>query len=927
MGLEVRILGPLEVVVDGERRRLGGGKQRSLLALLALAPGEVVSADRLIEALWPEYDPRARARLHVYVSQTRKALGSAGRAIDGRSEGYALDVGPDGVDAWRFERMAAAGANALGAGDPEAAARTLREALDLWRGAALEDCACGALVEPTVTRLGELRLAALEDRIEADLACGGADELLPELEALVAEQPLRERLRAAQMLALHRAGRRAEALDAYGAARRGLVDDLGLEPGPDLRRLHDAIARDDPSLHVEPAVLRARRHLPAPATALVGRRAQLDDLVALLGTPGVRLLTVTGAGGAGKTRLAIQAAAELAASFDDGVYFVELAPLEDAALVPQAVAHALGVVERADEPLAQTLAEHLHGRRLLLVLDNFEHVDAAAPLVGSLLAAAPELKVLATSRAPLRLGELEREYQAPPLTEAEAVALFMARAGAARHGFQLTSADVGPIARLCANLDGLPLAIELAAARTRTLSVQELLASLPGALDLAAEGPRDLPARQRTLRATIDWSYRLLGAHGRELLDRLAVFVGGFTAQQARDVCAADRAALAGLEEESLLVPRVGGAGEPRLDMLETVREYAHERLEEGGDGERVRARHAEHFVALAEEADPAIAGPAAEDWLARLEDDHANLRAALAWAGHAGALEVELRLAGALARFWELRHLREGRAHLEAAVGRRAADQPPALRAKALLGVTRVTLSQGDYGRMRSAAAESLELLRSLGDERGVARALGRLATAVSNEGDYDRGAALYEESAAIYRALDDDIGLGATLNDLGCLALMQGDPDRAAELSEAGLAHYAKAGERYAQFYPLFNLALARLWQGRRDEARERFVGGLELARDLRYDEQVVYFLEGLAAAHAADGEHERAATLLGATDVAAAQLGVLLEPLERAMRDQAVAAATAALGEGRFAAAEAAGRALGQDAAVAYALASPR
>jgi predicted ATPase/DNA-binding SARP family transcriptional activator len=924
MGLEVRILGPLEVVVDGEPRRLGGRKQRSLLALLALAPGEVVSADRLIEELWPAYDPRARARLHVYVSQVRKVIGGA---VGGRSEGYALDVAPDGVDAWRFERLAAAGGDALRAGDPEAAARTLREALGLWRGAALEDCAHGALVEPTIARLGELRLAALEDRLEAELACGRAEELLPELEALVAEQPLRERLRAAQMLALYRAGRRAEALAAYAAARRELLDDLGLEPGPDLRRLHEAVLREDPSLHVEPAELRARRHLPAPATALVGRRAQLDDLVALLGTSAVRLVTVTGPGGAGKTRLAIQAAAELAARFDDGVYFVELAPLEDAALVAPAVAHALGVVERPDAPLAGTLARHLRERRLLLVLDNFEHVDAAAPLVGELLAAAPELKVLATSRAPLRLGELEREYLAPPLSDTEAVALFVARAGAARHGFQLTSADVAAIARLCATLDGLPLAIELAAARARTLSLEEMLATLPGALDLAAEGPRDLPARQQTLRATIDWSYRLLGAPGRELLAHLAVFVGGFSAQQAHEVCAAGRAALAALEEENLLVRRVGAGGEPRLAMLETIREYAHERLDEDGEGERVRERHAAHFVALAEAADPALAGPEAEDWLARLEEDHANLRAALAWAGQSGALEVELRLAGALARFWELRYLREGRAHLEGAVGRRPDDQPPALRAKALLGVTRITLSQGDYGRMRSAAAESLDLLRALGDERGVARALGRLATAVSNEGDYDRGAALYEESAAIYRALEDDLGLGATMNDLGCLALMQGDPDRAAELSEVGLAHYAKAGERYAQFYPLFNLALARLWQGRRGEARERFAGGLERARDLRYDEQVIYFLEGLAAAHAADGEHERAAKLLGAAAVAAAELGVLLEPLEREMRDQAVAAATAALGEDGFAAAEAEGRALGQDAAVAYALAGPR
>ncbi len=922
--LEVRILGPLEVAVDGELRRLSGRKQRSLLALLALGAGEVVSADRLVEELWPTYDPRARARLHVYVSQLRRVLGPAGRAIEGRSEGYVLQVAPDGIDAWSFERMASAGANALRAGDPEAAARTLRAALDLWRGGALEDCARGPLAEPTVARLGELRLSALEDRIDADLALGRAQELVAELEALVSDEPLRERLRGQQMLALYRAGRQADALDVYAAARNELLEDLGLEPGPDLRRLHDAIRQADPALDVEAAELRARRHLPAPATALVGRRAQTDDIVRTLGAPDARLLTLTGPGGAGKTRLAIQAAAEVAERFEDGVYFVELAPLEDAAFVAPAMVHALGADERTDEPPEQTLAKHLRDRCLLLVLDNFEHVDEAAPLVGRLLDAAPALKVLATSRAPLRLDGVEREYPVSPLTDAESVALFMARAGAARHGFQLTGANVGALTQLCANLDGLPLAIELAAARSRTLSLQDMLASLPGRLDLAAEGPRDLPARQQTLRATIGWSYGLLEPEGRELFARLAVFVGGFSEPSAGEVCAAERSALAQLVEQSLLVARPGASGAARLDMLETVREYAHERLEESGELDRARERHAAHFVALAEAAEPAMRGPQGEGWLARLEDDHANLRAAMAWARLSGSLEMELRLVGALARFWEIRYPREGRGHLEDALEQRADDQPRALRAKVLLGVTRIALSQGDYARMRSAGGESLELFKALGDLHGVARALNRLATAVSNEGDYDRGTSLYEQSVAIYRELEDELGLGSTMNDLGCLALMQGELERAAELSEEGLAHYVKAGERYALFYPLFNLALARLWQGRLDEALERFASGVELAHELGYREQVIYFVEGLGAAHAAAGEHERAARLLGAAHAAAAEMGILLEPLERDMHDRAVAASTAALGEAGFAAAHAEGRALTHEAAVAYALA---
>jgi predicted ATPase/DNA-binding SARP family transcriptional activator len=920
--LQVRILGPLEAVVDGEPVALGGRKQRSLLALLALDAGDVVAADRLIEALWPEYDPRAQARLQVYVSQLRKALGGAGSAIEHRSGGYVLDIPRDAVDAARFERFAADGGSALRGGDAEDAAGKLREALALWRSTPLADCEDGPLVRPTVARLEELRLSALEDRIEADLSTGRAEELLDELAALVSEQPLRERLRTQQMLALHRAGRRDDALAAYEAVRVRLVEELGIEPGPDLRRLHELIAGDDPALRVEPEELRARRHLPTPATALVGRRTQVDDLVRILRAPGVRLLTLTGPGGAGKTRLAIQAAADLAGRFDDGVFFVELAPVEDAELVPQAVVRALGADEDADEPLTETLAKHLRERRLLLVLDNFEHLLGAAALVTELLGAAPGLKLLVTSRAPLRVFG-EHEYLVPGLELPEGVELFVARAEAAGRGFHLSDDNADVVGELCSTLDGLPLAIELVAARSRSLSPEDMLAGFPARLELAGEGPRDVSARQQTLRATIDWSYGLLDPAARELFARLAVFVGGFSTEAAGEVAGADRAQLAELVERSLLGAHVGLHGTPRFNMLETIREYALERLAESGEAEDVRRRHAAQFVALAEDAEPTIAGPEGGHWVALLGDEHPNLQAALAWARLSGSLELELRLVGALVRFWEIAgYVRQGRAHLELALdtGR---NQPRALRAKALIGAARIANRQGDYAGVVARASESRDLYEAVGDMRGVADSLRGMATGASNAGDYERGWSLYEQSAAIYRELEDEIGLGNVITDLGCLALMEGDSDRGAELSEEALEHYTRAGERYAAFPPLFNLAIARLSQGRRAEALERFRSGLELGRELGYREQVVYFLEGLAAAHAAEADHELAARLLGAAGLAAAEMGMTLEPLEQDIHDRAVAASKEALGAVGFAAAEAEGRALAFEDAVAYAL----
>ena len=878
------------MVRDGQALRLGGRKPRTLVALLALESGEPVPPDRLIDVLWPEYDEGAPARLQVYVSQLRKALGDPA-AIELRAGGYVLATGA--LDSVRFEALAREGRDALESGEPEDAARLLGEAMALWRGPPLADLDAEEFAGPVARRLEEARLGAVEDHVDAELALGRHRDLIPRLEQLVSEQPLRERLRGALMLALYRDGRQADALDAYLAARRTLVEELGVEPGPQLQALHAAILDHDQSLLVEPQEVRERRHLPAPASPLVGRRSQIDELTALLRR--ARLVTLTGPGGTGKTRLALEAAAELAAHFEHGVYFVALAPEKDPALVPDAIAAALGVEEHRGRPVAETLKAHLKGRRLLLVTDNFEHLAEAAPLVGELLAAAPELKVLATSRSPLRLYG-EHEYAVPPLADAEAVDLFLMRSRA-RHDVELGAEDVAAVAEICRRLDGLPLAIELAAARTRTLAPAEMA---PG-LELATGGPRDLPERQRTLRATLDWSYELLGERERELFASLGVFVGGFDAQAAAAVCGADHAELTALVDESLLT-----YADRRFGMLETVREYAVERLEDA-----TRARHAEYFLALAEEAEPQLTADRDGAWLLRLEAEHANLRAALAWCARSGEIELELRLVTALARFWMVRgHLHEGRGWFDAVLAREGA-QSPGLRAQALLGAATVAFWQGDYPGLDTYAGEALELCEAHDDRRGMAEALDRLGTSAANAGDHRRGMELYERSLALVRELGDVRMLAVSTSNIGCLAMMEGDYERAEELSREGLALHERAGRRDGMQQPLFNLGAIALLTGRHDEAQELFDRGVELSGELGFRSGIAYSTEGLAAVAAARGDGRRAAELLGAAHVAGERSGVHLEPFEQAMHDRTVAAARELLGEAEYEAAFAAGR----------------
>jgi predicted ATPase/class 3 adenylate cyclase len=579
--------------------------------------------------------------------------------------------------------------------------------------------------------------------------------------------------------------------------------------------VHPALPSDFPPLRS----LDARtRNLPSQPTALLGRERDVVTLVERLSHSEARLVTLTGPGGTGKTRLALQVADDLRARFPDGVYLVALASITDPGLVGPAVAQAIGVRDTGGRPLLDVLRAYLCDRSLLLVLDNFEQVLAAAPTVADLLAAGPCVRILATSREALRVRG-EQEVAVPPLITPDprqtasldalarnpAVALFVERAGAVRSDFMLTDENAGAVAGICIRLDGLPLAIELAAARVRALAPDAILARLDRRLPLLVGGPRDAPARQRTLRDTIAWSYDLLDEAERRLFRRLAVFVGGWSLEAAEAVCGAAVApgmdvldGLASLIAKSL-VHRVDGVGrEPRFGMLETIREYGLEQLA-AAEGAALRALHASYYLALAEAAEWGLRSSDQGEWLTRLERDHDNLRAALAWTrGQPDPVEAELRLASALHWFWYLHgHLSEGRAWLGGALARGAAAGRTAARARALGAAGTLAWHQSDLVSARALLEESVTLGRQLGDDGIAAYALLHLVATTRDQGDLATARTLGEESVALWRDLGDTWGEAYALLWLGLVVRDQGDLARARALEEGSVRLARQVGE----------------------------------------------------------------------------------------------------------------------------------
>ncbi len=731
---------------------------------------------------------------------------------------------------------------------------------------------------------------------------------------------------------------------------------------------------------------RATVHVPAPAATtsrpgssasnlptwlspLIGRQREVTAVQELLGNEGARLVTLTGPGGTGKTRLALAVAEGIADRYRDGVWFVDLVPISDPDLVASSIADALGIRERGSKTVIEALQEHLRAQEALVVLDNFEQVLAAAPLVVSALTACPDLRVLATSREPLRVRG-EREYPVLPLPLPDAVSLFVERARAVQPEFAASGEFEPVVAEICARLDGLPLAIELAAARTRLLPPGAMLARLERRLHVVASGPRDLPARQQTLRRTIDWSHDLLTPEEQQLFARLAVFVGGRTLEGIETVCNADGAlaegVLDGVESlvgKSLLRQEEGAGGEPRLVFLETINEYARERLEASGEADSLRRAHADYYLTLAEASLPGLLGPEQGRWMARLVEEHENLRAALGSARDLGENELWLQLAGALWRFWDLGfHHREGQAWLEAAL---AADQGtlPVARAKALAGVANLARVQGDLMQAAAYQGEALTLFRAADDQLGIARTLNDLANTVGDRGDYAGAIALYEESLAVsqeigarweiacalhnigltasllddheradallvdaltrWLQLGDEVSRARTLDVAGEVAQCRDDTDRALALHEESLALRRGLGDRQGVALSLSNLGLTMLARGEGQQAQAPLQEALRLYHEAGNRHGMALCLTGLAMLSPARGQPEEAALLLGAADALGRADGAVLRPAHRRHCEQALATVEAALSKEVFAAAWAAGRALSPEQAVTLAL----
>lgn len=648
--MDVRVLGPLEVAQDGHPVVVGGGRLRALLACLALEAGRPVTTGRLVDALWEEDLPADQVHaLQSLVSRLRRALGN-GALVAPAPGGYRLDVE---LDAQRFERLAAEGGAARASGDHERAARLLREALALWRGPALADLTDYRFAAAAAARLDDLRLSALSDRIEADLMLGRGDRLVPELEALVAEHPLHERLAAQLIAALAAAGRQADALAAYERVRALLSDELGVPPGPELQTAHMAVLQAE-------AAPRRRTNLTAPVTSFVGREHEIAQIGSQLERG--RLVTLLGPGGAGKTRLAREAMAGWVDRVGDGVWMVELAPVTAEADIVGAVLGALGLREAVlREGLAPRdgigrLLDVLADREAILVLDNCEHLIAgAAELAETLLGGCPRLRIVATSREALAIGG-ESLVAVPPLPPTPAEELFSDRARAARPDFILDEHAV----EICRRLDGLPLALELAAARLRTLPPRELAERLDDRFRLLTGGSRTALPRHRTLRAVVDWSWDLLDEPERRLARRLAVFSAGATVESASAVDETDALdGLAALAERSLL-QIVPDSSPTRYRMLETLREYGLEKLEEAGELELARTRHAHYFAALAVRAEPELRRADQHRWYALLQDERENVATALRHLSETGDARRALGLAVAMLWFWLLSNSQE---------------------------------------------------------------------------------------------------------------------------------------------------------------------------------------------------------------------------------------------------------------------------
>lgn len=687
---------------------------------------------------------------------------------------------------------------------------------------------------------------------------------------------------------------------------------------------------------------RGVRHAPVPGTTLIGRQRESAEIAALLRRDDVRLVTLTGPGGVGKTRLALAVADALQATFADGVVFVGLQALSDATLVLPTIAQTLEVMEQGGQRLLTSVRTALRDRQVLLVLDNFEQVLAAGVQVAELLLGVPTLKMLVTSRAALRLqaehviivDPLAVPRPPPPpldeLSQYEAVQLFIARAQAAKADFQVTNANAPAVAEICAHLDGLPLALELAATRVRVLAPEVLLQRLGSRLNVLTGGARDLPERQQTLRATIDWSYHLLEPDEQTLFGRLAVFAGGWTLEAAEAICTAEHDLLDVLDElqsliEKSLVQQDDRPGsEPRFSMLETIREYALERLGVSAETETVRRRHTQYFLALAEQAESELETAQSAIWLSRLEAEHDNLRAALRWTLERAETIIALRLVAVLWRFWQIHgHLSEGRTWLgRVFTASSTASGEPEQWARSLSGAGTLAWVQADYAQAARYHEQALSLYRELKDRKGTASALNNLAAQLASQGDSVGAHTLFTESLELYRELGDQLGVIYALTNLAVVVLHHGDYSGSQALSEEALALSQASGHAWGTANTFSNLGLAVLQQGDHKRATELFKQGLRLFRALGDIVGMTECLEGLALRHA-EVEPARFVQLFAMADRQRSSIGAPQPSYLRAAYRRYLEAAQSQMSDGAWTVRWAEGWAMPLEQAVVYAL----
>jgi len=1062
--MEFRMLGPVEVRRGEESLALGGAKQRALLAILLVHANHIVSRERLAELLWGDEPPSTADHvIEVYVSQLRRVLepeGAPYKVLVHKPAGYVLQVAPSDIDVNQFASLVEEARSA----QPAAAATQLARALEMWRGPALADFAGESFALSESARLNELRLYAREERIGAELALGHHAQLIGELQGLVEEHPLRERLCGQLMLALYRSGRQAEASDIYQKTRERLVDELGMEPGPELQELlkrilqqetglaaapsapptlpsgtmtflitdlegstrrwdrspdemreamaiHDTVlgggitahdglqvesgregdsilavfvratdalkcaldvqrqfaAQQWPAgadlhlrvaLHSGEAELRGghyfgptvyrcarvlatshgdqvlltqaahdlvvdslregaalrdlgphrlrdlerperifqltapglrsdfpplksmdpqRHNLPISPTGFIGREAELAEIAERLKPH--RMLTLVGPGGTGKTRLALQAAAENIERFDDGVWFIELASVREPELVPQAVAEALGIREEAGRPIVKTLADRLRDKKFLLVLDNCEHlVPAVVRLADHLLHDCAGIRLLATSREALRVNG-EAIMRVGPLAEPDAVVLFVERSTAAESSFRMTEENTPLILQICRRVEAIPLAVELAAGRSRMMAPAEILARLQDSFSVLAGGSRSSEGRHETLTTAIDWSYWLLSEEEQRLLRCLSVFFGGFTLDAMSAVFGESSTpavdVLGQLVDKSLVAPQETPDGTTRYSLLETVREYGHRKLRENGEHEDAHGRHGEYFAKLVEASRGQITGPDRRKWLHILGDEVDNLRSVFDVSTVAPA--TTLALAADLEQFWEARgEYSEGRSRLEASLLRSKA--PTKSRAEALQGVGLLCWAQGDLPAATLYSEQSLALSGKLGDTEGEARCLQQLGQIAVQREDFGGARKYLNEALQIASAHGYDHIRALAEWRLGLVALFTKEMGLAETHVKASLELSRGAGDIETIAMSLLMLGNIALWRDSLDEARTHLREGLVIQRVEGSTRSVANLLESLAALAAARGDTDRALRLGGSVEGLRHQIGIV-------------------------------------------------